>query len=75
MKGSVTSNQFPIMIQSYSSRRGEGAASVVGIVAILVIVLLAVYFVFFRGSQASAPSDVNVNLPDTVNVETPNGAR
>lgn len=63
------------MHASFKNRAGQGSASVVGIVAIVVIVLIAVYLVFFRGNAASAPSDVNVNLPDTVNVETPTGAR
>ena len=50
------------------NRRGEGAASVVAIVAILVIVLLAAYFLFFRG-RTSEPTEINVQVPDTVNVE------
>lgn len=66
------------MSKNIINRRGEGSASVVAIVAILIIVLLAVYFLFFRGGSADAPSDINVNLPDTVNVTqeaAPEGSR
>ena len=64
------------MSKNIFDRRGEGGTSAVAIVAILIIVILAVYFIFFRGnSSSSQPQDVNVNLPDTVNVQTPEGAR
>lgn len=49
------------------NRRGEGSASVVGIVAILVLVLIAGYFLFFRG-EATAPVEDNT---DTINVTIP----
>lgn len=60
------------MTKSLFSRRGEGSASVVAIVAILIIVVLAVYFLFLRGgAETGAPETVDVNLPETVNVQQP----
>jgi hypothetical protein len=57
-----------------TERRGEGAASVVAIVAILVIVALAVWLLFFR-TPASAPTDgtidVNVDLPSSGEMTQP----
>lgn len=63
------------MISSINGRRGEGSASVVGIVAIIVIVIIAGYFLFFRGgaSDGGGNDSVDVNLPDTVNVNPPSG--
>ena len=56
-------------MNSSTSRRGEGAAGPVAIVAIVVLVLIAGYFLFFRGG-AEAPADNSV-VPDTVNVNVP----
>jgi uncharacterized protein YpmB len=51
-----------------SSRRGEGSASVVGIIAIIVLVLIAGYFLFFRGADAPATEEGD----NTINVTVPN---
>lgn len=51
-----------------SNRRGEGSASVVGIVAIIVLVLIAGYFLFFRGDATPAAEEGD----NTINVTVPN---
>ena len=55
----------------FMKRNGEGSASVVAIVAIILLILIGLYFFLFRTPATPDSGDINVEVPDQVDVNLP----